>query len=854
MSLINRYFTDGRDIKEYFTFRTTTIKMYDDQLEYLILDIPEQWSDQSVGIVASKYFWGERGTNERENSIFKLCDRVIKWIVNESIVQSIITEKESSIFYDELMYIVLDQRAAWNSPVWFNVGISKHDNPQTSACFIQSVEDNLNSILDLQRSEAILFKFGSGTGTNLSSLRSKKEKITGGGKSSGVVEFMKGYDSWANIIKSGGITRRAAKMNIINVDHLDVLDFISAKADEERKAHILIDGGVDGSLNGDAYGTVSFQNLNASIRVYDKFMQSVIKNKEWKLKGVKDDISEKIKATDIFNKIAEEAHFCGDPGIQFHDKINEYNPVKNSGIIDSSNPCSEYMFLSDSACNLSSVNLIKYLDDNGKFMTNDFIHTVKTMIISMESLINSSSYPTEKIHKNSIEFRPLGIGFANLGGLLMNCGIAYDSDQGRYIATTITSLLTAVGYHTSAEIAKNIGAFEHWKKNKRSFLSVLNKHKNGWSNVIEITDPVDSYEYIVEMTKTIWDNTINIASDHGVRNAQISVLAPTGTIGLMMDCDTTGIEPDYALVKTKTLAGGGYIEIINRQIPFALSRLGYNDEQINDILKYVSKYKNVDNAPHIKEEDLSIFDTAIKMENSKRYIGAMGHIKMMSSVQPFLSGAISKTVNLPNEATVNDFKEIYMRSWNLGLKSVALYRDGSKRIQPLNIDGNKTYNSKIFRKVLPADVVSKRHQFQVGIHKGRLIIGEDNDGNPMELFIIMSKMGTLNRGILDAIGILISKMFQYGIPLNEITKSFQHMRFEPSGFTGNQDIPMAESILDYIGKWLDLKYGERKPIINGNYELLQNRTGNICPVCGGEIIKTGSCTTCTRCGEASGCS
>ncbi len=646
------------------------------------VEVPEFWSMTATNVVVSKYFHGQLGTPERESSVKQIVDRVARTFTTWGIKGGYFaSHDDASAFYDELAYLLVNQYVSFNSPVWFNVGVE--DKPQCSACFINSVKDTMESILDLAKTEGMLFKWGSGTGTNFSSLRSSKERLSGGGTASGPVSFLRGFDSFAGVIKSGGKTRRAAKMVILNAEHPDVLDFIRSKAEEEKKAWALIDAGYDSGFNvpGGAYDSVQFQNANHSVRATDDFMRAVLEDKEWSTKNVRDGKpAGTYRARELMREIATAAWISGDPGMQFHTTVNSWHTSSNTAPINASNPCSEYMFLDDSACNLASLNLMKYRRDDGSFDVEAYIHSVDITITAQEIIVGNASYPTKSIEKNSFAFRPLGIGYANLGALLMSLGLPYDSDAGRAYAGALTAIMTGEGYRQSALIAQNIRPFEGFETNREPMLGVIRKHR---AHVDKINHDIIP-EYLVDSAKQVWDDALTIGKEYGYRNSQISVLAPTGTIGFMMDCDTTGVEPDIALVKYKKLVGGGYLKIVNNTVPLALSTLGYNEQQIDEIVKYIDANATIEGAPHLKDKHLPIFDCAFKAVNGTRSIHYMGHIKMMSAVQPFLSGAISKTVNLPAEATVDDIEQAYIEAWKLGLKAIAVYRDGSKRTQPLS--------------------------------------------------------------------------------------------------------------------------------------------------------------------------
>jgi len=867
------------------------------------IEVPSDWSQLATNVVASKYFRGHVGTPEREHSVRQLIGRVsdsiTEWGKKDGYFAS---PEDAERYYDELTYLLLHQHLAFNSPVWFNVGVEPH--PQCSACFINSVEDTMESILELAKTEARLFKGGSGAGSNLSPIRSSQEKLTGGGTASGPVSFMRGFDSFAGVIKSGGKTRRAAKMVILNCDHPDIMEFVRSKAHEEKKAWALIDAGYDGSVNGEAYGSVFFQNANHSIRASDEFMRAAMENREYPLKAVSNgEVLETINAAEVLNEAAEAAHICGDPGIQYHSTINLWHTCPNTAMINASNPCSEYMFLDDSACNLASLNLRKFQNESGDFEYEKFKHAVEISILAQEIIVDNSSYPTARIAENSHNYRPLGLGFANLGAMLMSTGVAYDSDQGRDIAAAITSLMGGHAYLTSARIAESRGGFAGYDRNREPFLRVMRMHREQAYNIPN--ENVD--EGLLQAARTCWDETLNVGEDHGFRNAQVTVIAPTGTIAFMMDCDTTGIEPDIALVKYKRLVGGGMLKIVNNTVPLALKRLGYSEKESQEIVHFIDENETIEGAPGLKDQHLAIFDCAFRPANGSRSIAPLGHVKMMGAVQPFLSGAISKTVNMPEDASVTDIYDMYVEGWERGLKALAVYRDNCKRAQPLSTkkdDDNKTVASDSIspdakgvalpaRRQLPPERPALTHKFAIGGHEGYITVGMFTDGLPGEIFITMSKEGSTIRGLMDTIATSISLALQYGVPLQVLIDRFSHMRFEPSGFTGNPDIPIAKSIVDYIFRWLAIKYVREEeesvdstlsakaetvlkevmespqpqmklpmvetgnPLNDAAYEKAVFRTqadAPPCHVCGTITVRSGACYTCPNCGATSGCS
>jgi ribonucleoside-diphosphate reductase alpha chain len=789
--------------------------------------------------------------------------------------------EDAIAFRDELTFLLLNQYASFNSPVWFNCGIEK--KPQCSACFINSVEDTMESILNLAKTEGMLFKWGSGTGSNLSTIRSSKERLSSGGVASGPVSFMKGYDAFAGVIRSGGKTRRAAKMVILNVDHPDIIEFVDCKRIEEQKAWTLIDAGYDGSFNGEAYASIFYQNANHSVRVTDEFMKAVEEDREWVTPAV---VGGKplgrYKAREILRKIAESTYVCGDPGMQFDTTINRWHTSKNTARINASNPCSEYMYLDDSACNLASFNLMKFLTPEGQFDLRGFRRAVDVVITAMEIIVGNASYPSEKIAKNSLAFRPLGIGYANLGALLMYQGIPYDSDGGRDTAAAITAAMTGEAYQQSARIAAQLGPFEGFAVNREPMLEVMEMHRAAAAKI----DPERVQPSLVQAAREIWDETVELGKKHGYRNGQASVLAPTGTIGLMMDCDTTGVEPDLALVKYKKLVGGGLMKIVNQTVPEALARLGYPPKEVEAIVAHLHEKGHIEGAPFLREEHLPVFDCAVQAPGGSRAIHYKGHVKMMSAVQPFLSGAISKTVNMPNEATVDEIMQTYMEAWKLGLKAIAIYRDGSKRTQPLNTSADKKTPeakpaernvSRPVQRKLPVERRAITHKFNIAGHEGYITVGMYDDGAPGEIFINMSKEGSTVSGLMDAFARAISYALQYGVPLEVLADKFAHTRFEPSGFTGNEQIPYAKSITDYIFRWLALKFlPPEKQALEGEMPLEKapptgqppaavrssapSSTRPVfedappCSTCGSIMVRNGSCYKCLNCGATSGCS
>ena len=857
------------------------------------VEIPKSWSLMATQVVVSKYFRGPLGTPQREHSVRQMISRVVDTITGWGRKDGYFaSEDDAQAFADELTHILVHQKACFNSPVWFNCGIE--EKPQCSACFILAVEDTMDSILDWYRKEGVIFKGGSGSGVNLSKIRSSKEQLAGGGTASGPVSFMKAADASAGVIKSGGKTRRAAKMVVLNIDHPDIEEFVKCKVEEEKKAWALIEAGYDSSLDGPAYGSVFFQNANNSVRVTDDFMRAVQEDREWQTKYVKNDQPcDTYKARDLLRMIAESTYFCGDPGMQYDTTINDWHTCSNTARINASNPCSEYMHLDNSACNLASLNLLKYLREDGVFDTEAFRRAVDIVILAQDILIDNSSYPTAEITANAHAFRELGLGYANLGALLMSLGLPYDSDAGRAYAAAVTALMSGEGYLQSSRVAAATGTFDGYALNRQPMLRVLNKHRSQAYKISTSHVPLD----LLTAAREAWDQTCGEAEKYGVKNSQISVLAPTGTIAFMMDCDTTGVEPDIALIKYKKLVGGGLLKIVNNTVPRALKRLGYDIKQIQDIVEYIEEHETIEGAPHLKDDDLPVFDCAFKPVNGMRSIQYMGHVKMMGAVQPFISGAISKTINMPTDATVEDIMHAYMESWRLGLKAVAIYRDGSKRTQPLNTAKDseekkaaavESKEARPFRRRLSDERPSITHKFDIAGHEGYITVGKYEDCQPGEIFIRMSKEGSTISGLMDSFATAISMALQYGVPLQVLVDKFTHTRFEPSGFTKNPDIPMAKSIMDYIFRWLASKFldGDAQQdagIIqrDGVEEPQQRKVVSIashaprggapvatissvtslyqqdappCPDCGAIMIRSGACYKCMNCGAVSGCS
>jgi ribonucleoside-diphosphate reductase alpha chain len=799
-------------------------------------EVPEHWSQLATNVVVSKYFYGENGTPERERSVRQLIHRVSRTIADWGIKDGYFASPEDGErFYRDLTWLCVHQHGAFNSPVWFNVGLfhqygvegaqcnwhwnqetstveqpkNPYEYPQGSACFIQSVQDNMEDIMELARSEAMLFKFGSGTGTDLSTLRSHREKLSGGGRPSGPLSFMRVYDQIAAVVKSGGKTRRAAKMQSIKVWHPDVMEFIECKAKEEKKARILIEkGGYDANFNGEAYSSILFQNANLSVRLTDDFMQAVNEDKEWKTHWVTTPTKEgpTFQARDVIAKMAECAWFCGDPGVQYDTTINRWHTCPNSGRINASNPCSEYMFLDDTACNLASINLMKFRQEDGSFDVERFHHACRIFFVAQEILVDHASYPTKRIAYNSHLFRPLGLGYANLGSMVMASGLPYDSDGAYALCGALTALLHGNANLTSAELAAAVGTFDRFQENREPMLRVMQMHRDA----VEQINP-ECPTYLHEAARKVWDEVLDAGKRFGFRNAQATVLAPTGTISFLMDCDTTGIEPDIALVKYKQLAGGGMLKIVNNTVPLALRTLGYDEPKINSIVDYINREDTIEGSADLKDEHLAVFDCAFTPANGSRSINWRAHVHMMAAAQPFLSGAISKTVNMPRDTTPADVADAYIEGWRLGLKALAIYRDGSKESQPLNTasEASKAAVKAIAaprRERLPDTRHSITHKFNIAGHEGYITVGLYDDGRPGELFITMAKEGSTIGGLMDCFGTAVSMSLQYGVPLEVYVNKFSHTRFEPLGYTNNPDIRMAKSIVDYIFRWLGITF------------------------------------------------
>ena len=879
------------------------------------VEVPVSWSMLATNVVASKYFYGKSGTEEREYSLKQLIHRVTRTIADWGLTDGYFaSEADAEVFYEELTWLCVNQHGAFNSPVWFNCGLhqeygvgegscegsffwdadartirkarTQYEYPQCSACFIQSVDDTMDSIMALAQSEAMLFKFGSGTGTDLTPIRSTREQMSGGGTPSGPLSFLRVYDAVASVVKSGGKTRRAAKMNSLKIHHPDILEFIQSKTNEEKKAWALIEQGYSGDFNGEAYGSVAFQNENLSVRVTDGFMQAVLDDGEWTTRWVTDPekAGPTFKARDLMHAIAEGTWTCGDPGLQYEDTIQNWHTCSGSGPINASNPCSEYMFLDNTACNLASLNLMKFVREDGSFAVERFRAAVDVFVTAQEIIVDRASYPTEQIAYNSHLYRTLGLGYANLGALLMGQGLSYDSDAGRSLAGVITAVMHLEAYCQSARLAKVKGPYEPYAENRESMLRVMQQHVDAIEGIGPTCPPA-----LRQAAEALGQEALALGRAHGYRNAQVTVLAPTGTIGFLMDCDTTGIEPDIALVKYKLLAGGGMLKLVNQTVPMALRNLGYTEAEISGIVAYIDENDTIEGAPALKDEHLQVFDCAFKPRNGTRSLHYRAHLRMMAAAQPFLSGAISKTVNMPKTATAAEIAETYMEGWKLGLKAVAIYRDGSKRSQPVN--SGKSEKKDVAeaemgprRRRLPDTRHSITHKFEVAGHEGYLNVGLYPDGAPGEVFITMAKEGSTVGGLMDAFGTAVSICLQYGVPVEALNRKFMHARFEPSGFTKNPDIPIAKSLVDYIFRWLQLTFVEvrapekgtagvvaaaaepaqavsaldvSKPVqpkrVDQQFEHFMD-DAPACDICGSITVRNGACYKCFNCGNSMGCS
>jgi ribonucleoside-diphosphate reductase alpha chain len=875
------------------------------------VEFPKTWSQNSTNIVTQKYFRGRLGSDERESSVKQMISRVSGTIAGWGRDGGYFaSEEDADAFEAELTHILLHQKAAFNSPVWFNVGFEEH--PQCSACFILSVEDTMESILDWNTKEGMIFRGGSGSGINLSNIRGSVEHLSKGGLASGPVSFMRGADAWAGTIKSGGKTRRAAKMVVLDVDHPDVENFIWCKAREEEKAAALRDAGFDMRIDSDSFHSIQYQNANNSVRVTDEFMQAVADGADWDLLARKDGVATKtLPARELMRQIADAAWRCADPGVQYDTTINRWHTSPESGRINASNPCSEYMHVDDSACNLASLNLMKFRRADGSFDTAEFEHAVDVVFLAQEIVVGPSSYPTEGIGRNARAFRQLGLGYANLGALLMSDGMPYDSDEGRNVAAAITALMTGRGYRKSAEIAAAVGPYDEYAKNREPHNAVMRMHRDASYEIA----PDGIKGELLEAAQRSWDEAVELGDEHGYRNAQATVLAPTGTISFLMDCDTTGIEPDFSLVKFKELVGGGQMTIVNRTVPMALETLGYSAQEVDQIEAYINDKGTIIGAPGLKDEHLPVFDVAV----GERAISHSGHIRMMAAAQPFLSGAISKTVNLPQTATVDDIAEAYTMGWELGLKALAIYRDGSKTAQALRTDAQDEVSevpepAAPERRKMPRERESITHKFSIAGHEGYITAGKYEDGTVGEIFLTdIGKEGSTLRGMMNAFATAISIGLQYGVPLEVFVQKFSYMRFDPEGITGNPEIPFAKSMPDYIMRWLASRFIDdvdeleelgiltaevrakkeaqqalfnddtSGPTNGGNghngggsaepqasaarpataaltdtppvrpAKLAGGDLGPACEQCGGMMQRTGSCYTCSSCGNNTGC-
>ncbi len=913
-----RYFTDGRTAPFDAVEWERRVALIGNEKGKTIfrqegVEVPKNWSMTATNIVASKYFHGKMNTPEREYSVRQLIGRVVDTIVRWGEQGGYYANPASrDAFRDDLTHLLVEQKVAFNSPVWFNVGVQP--KPQCSACFINSVQDDMESIMNLAKTEGMLFKWGSGTGTNFSTLRGSRETLSGGGIASGPVSFMKGFDAFAGVIKSGGKTRRAAKMVILNVDHPDIVEFIDSKMKEEHKAHVLIEQGYDPAIDGEAYSSVFFQNANHSVRVTDEFMQAVEDDRDWWTRNVNDgNPCEKFSARELLHRMAESAWQCGDPGMQYDTTVNRWHTCKSTARINASNPCSEYMFLDDTACNLASLNLMKYLNSNGTFDVEAFRHAVDITITAQEILVDNASYPTPRIAENSHKFRPLGLGYANLGALLMSMALPYDSDGGRDMAGAVTALMCGEAYAQSARIAERLGPFAGYAVNREPMLDVIRMHRDALRPI----KPENVQPSLLGAAQTSWDAALALGEKYGYKNSQVTVLAPTGTIGFMMDCDTTGVEPDLALVKYKKLVGGGVIKIVNNTVPQALLHLGYSPEETSQIVSYIDKNGKIEGAPGFKPEHLAVFDCSLATAGG-RSIAWRGHLKMMAAAQPFLSGAISKTINMPEESTIEDVMQAYIESWKLGVKAVAIYRDNSKGSQPLSAAGDKKDTAqqaqiaarppdgqakaaetpsplaeqrelfiRAHRRKMPVERASITHKFSIGGHEGYITVGMYESGEPGEIFIKMAKEGSTLSGFMDGFALSVSIGLQYGVPLKALVDKFINTRFEPAGYTGHPAIPYAKSVLDYLARWLGGRFISRDYLTHDGEAALPAATvvaspavapafipqltddnpssasaasrpmfdgAPTCSECGMLMTPNGACYKCENCGGTSGCS
>jgi ribonucleoside-diphosphate reductase alpha chain len=855
------------------------------------VEFPKFWSQTATNIVAQKYFRGRMSSPERERSVKQMIGRVVAtigaWGRDGGYFAS---GDEAQVFEDELKAILVNQLAAFNSPVWFNVGFE--ERPQCSACFILSIEDSMDSILDWIRREGIIFRGGSGSGVNLSKLRSSREQLSKGGHASGPVSFMRGADASAGTIKSGGKTRRAAKMVVLDADHPDIEEFIWCKAREEEKARVLEAAGYDMSLDSPDWASIQYQNANNSVRVSDAFMQAAESDADWNLTARTDgSVVETVKARKLLHDMADAAWRCADPGVQYDTTINSWHTLPNTGRINASNPCSEYMSIDDSACNLASLNLMKFRREDGELDVEAFEHAVDVVFLAQEILVGYSSYPTSEIERNAKAYRQLGLGYANLGALLMARGLPYDSDEGRAYAAAITALMTGRAYRKSAEIAGRMGSFAGYRPNAAAMIGVVAKHRAAVGNIAASeTVPAD----LLSAARRAWDDALNLGEVHGYRNAQATVLAPTGTISFMMDCDTTGVEPDFSLVKSKKLVGGGEITIVNKTVPLGLEKLGYAPTEVDEVVAFIDERNTVVGAPYVKTEHYPVFDCAI----GERAVHYTGHVKMMGAIQPFISGAISKTVNMPEQVTVEDVAQVYVDAWRLGVKAIAIYRDNCKVAQPLSGKGDRTAQPALGpagaaaiamapkRRRLPDDRTEIGRKFRVGEYEGYIHVGVYDDGTPGDIFVDIAKEGTTLAGLMNSFMISVSLGLQYGVPLEVYVSKFAHMRFEPSGLTNDPDIRAAKSIVDYVFRWMGKKFltadqqeeigiltPEVRARLSAAYaagapevpELAEHPTPGQtalfnahedaieCSRCGGRMVRAGTCYTCRDCGTSTGC-
>ncbi len=856
------------------------------------VEFPKFWSQTATNIVAQKYFRGRMASPERERSVKQMVGRVADSIAAWGKQGGYFaTDEEADTFHAELKAILVNQIASFNSPVWFNVGFE--ETPQCSACFILSIDDSMDSILDWIRREGVIFRGGSGSGINLSRLRSSQEQLSKGGYASGPVSFMRGADASAGTIKSGGKTRRAAKMVVLDISHPDIDEFIWCKAKEERKARVLEQAGYDMSLDSPDWASIQYQNANNSVRVTDAFMEAAVEGREWGLTARTDgSVIETTDARGLLKDMAAAAWECADPGVQYDTTINTWHTSPNTGRINASNPCSEYMHVDDSACNLSSLNLLKFRKEDGEFDVEMFEHAVDVMFLAQEIIVGYSSYPTPEIGRNARKFRQLGLGYANLGALLMARGLPYDSDEGRAYAAAITALMTGRGYRKSAEVAHRMGPHAGYQENRAPMIGVIAKHRAAVGN---IQHPESVPADLLDGARRAWDEALEIGEVHGFRNAQATVLAPTGTISFMMDCDTTGVEPDFSLVKSKKLVGGGDITIVNKTVPMALRELGYAPGEVDEIVAFIDDRGGVVGAPYLKTDHYPVFDCAI----GERAIHYRGHVKMMGAVQPFISGAISKTVNLPETTTVDEVAQLFVEAWQLGVKAIAIYRDNCKVAQPLS--GSGTSNTGVLpigapgavahplRRRVPEDRTEIGRKFRVGDYEGYIHVGLFEDGTPGDIFVDIAKEGTTLAGLMNSFMISVSLGLQYGVPLEVYVSKFSHMRFEPSGMTNDPDIRAAKSIVDYIFRWMGKKFltsdqqeeaGILTPEVKarlaaayaespgeglaaqaiesappGQTALFNQWEDAVeCARCGGRMVRTGSCYTCRDCGTNTGCS